>query len=387
VVLGVYAYFYSIAGKSIFVDNIFQMAVHGNYLLFAKRVMGTDHLDLSILDMLQSIGFFALPLAVAALVANKFLKTNGARQPNVALYGALCAGVALVLYLCTVPLDIAFRFVPLLAAAMLIGLTILSFRRPEMRMHAWPLAILWALAAGSLCRMFFRAISYHYGFYLLPPGLVALAIFLFGTLPALWPAKPRFKTLCAYSAVGMFGALAATHLMRSSVLYAMHPMEIRTPRGVMDVIAKQKFPKSMFFADAPPEEMFELPIGAYWKDVLELLSQLPRDARVLIVPHGASSLTFFSGLDDPYKDYVTAAPTLHGRFDDDEFLEKVKREPPDFIVKSKMDVSEYGQTGFGESYSKKTWAWLEPQYESVREYPPPLNGMALKYIVILKRKK
>ncbi len=387
IVLGVYGYFYSIAGKSLFVDNIFQMAMHGNYLLYATRNMGTDHRALSLLDMFQSIGFFALPIAIAALITQKILKSETVTRSNIALYGVPCAAAAFALYLFAVPLDIAFRFVPALGAGILIALTILSFRRPEMRASAWPLAILWALVVGSLIRMFFRTISYHYGFYLLPPGLVALAVVMFGTLPALWPAQPRFKTLCAYSAVGMFAALTLIHLRISSALYAQRTVEIHTPRGDMLVMAKQDVPKSTFFPDAPPGEKFALPTGAYWKDVLDFISLLPRDSRVMIVPHGASSLTFFSGLDDPYKDYVTAAPTLHGRFDDDEFLEKVKREPPDFIVKSKMDVSEYGQTGFGESYSKKTWAWLEPQYELLKEYPPPLNEMALKFIVILKRKK
>src|SRR5204863_1000276 len=48
-VVGVYGYFYAIAGKSLFVDNIFQMALHSNYLMYAKHLMGTDELGVSLL--------------------------------------------------------------------------------------------------------------------------------------------------------------------------------------------------------------------------------------------------------------------------------------------------------------------------------------------------
>jgi hypothetical protein len=169
----------------------------------------------------------------------------------------------------------------------------------------------------------------------------------------------------------MFLALAVAHASQSSQLYRLRTERIVTPRGEMTILGVQIVPLD--------GKRYQLPTGKYWHDVVDFLLGLPRNARVLIFPHGQSGLTFFAGLEDPYKDYVIIAPTLHGRFDDDEFLEKVKAEPPDYIVKSRLDISEYGQTAFGESYSQKTWAYLKPRYEPFKTYGPD-------YIQILKRK-
>lgn len=385
---GAYGYFYAIAGQSLFVDNIFQMAIHPNYLLYARRLMGTDNLGGALLEMVQSLGFFAAafiaPVAIAhAIHARKDPAPILSRMPLLAIG---CAACAFGLYSFQ-SLETAFRFVPVLSFGILAGVAVVLLKYKERRVHALPI-ILYAFAVGSLGRMFFRTISYHYGFYLLPPGLLAVAVFGFDTLPSLWRAQPQFKKLCAAATTGVFAALVISHLRISTHLYTQRTYPIETPRGKMIITPTEIIAKSWFMEMQPGERevIYPLPTAEYWNDIIQFLSKLPRDSRVLIVPHGSSSLTFFSGLDNPYKDYVTAAPTLKGRFDDEEFLEKVKREPPNYIIKSKMSVAEYGQAGFGKSYAVKTWEWLEPRYELDKEYPQPVKGASLKYIVRLKRK-
>ncbi len=369
-VLGVYGYFYSVAGKSLFVDNILQQALLPNYLLYAQKILGTDNLLVSLAAIVQSLLFLVIACAPAVVFERLIKRSQNQDWINSACLGVVCGFSALLLFM-TEKLEIAFRFVPALALAVVIGLVWRAYKNPEKRAECLPLAILWALVLGSLCRMTFRTISYHYGFYLLPPALPALAIFMFGTLPSFWPSRPRFRTLCAYTGIGIFIGLTANHLQYSLPAYAERTVQIATARGSMRIRANQ-------ILEFKGEHVL-VPTGDYWRDVIRFLLELPHDSKVLIVPHGSSALTFFCGLDNPYKDYLLCVPTLHGRFDDDEFLALVQAQRPDFIIRSAMDLSEYDQTSFGDSYSKKTWAWLAPQYDVFKIYGP-------RYIVILKRK-
>jgi hypothetical protein len=59
--LGVYGFFYAQAGKSLFEDNLFQMAMHANYQKYAKANLGTANLPESLIALGWSFSWRGLP--------------------------------------------------------------------------------------------------------------------------------------------------------------------------------------------------------------------------------------------------------------------------------------------------------------------------------------
>ena len=377
-VLSVYGYFYAIAGPALFQDNLFPFFSNVHYQHYARENMGTQDLGLSLIAMLQSIGFHAAAFAPAVLIgyyADSGFESKNALKIALMLLGGVCA--FLVYY--AQSLETAFRFLPVLCTAALIWLIVQAFKNEPRRAELLPAAILWTFALGSLLRMVLKTVSYHYGYYQLPPALVAMAVIYAATLPGLFPARPRMKIYCAAAILGLTAGIVVKHFTLSVAWFQERTMVLATERGQLVVLPGEVVPAN--------NRLYELPTGAYWADVLAFLTKLPRDSNVLIVPYGDLGLTFFSGLNDPYKNYLPFFPIEKGRFDDDDFLAKVKELPPDYIVDIKRPKTEAGQGYFGETYSVKTWAWLRPHYEVLKEYPTPRNGVALKYIQILKRKQ
>lgn len=375
-VLGVYSYFYSIAGPALFNDNLFPFLSNVHYQRYARQNMGTDDLGVSLIALLQSIGFHAAAIVPAVLVgfyADSRLTAKRALTVVLTLLG----GLAFLVYYVQ-SLETAFRFLPALGAAVLIGLIIQAFKNTQRRAELLPAAILWTFALGMLFRMLLKTVSYHYGYYQLPPALLAMFVFYVAILPGLFTARPRMKFYCAAAILGLSAGIVVKHFAISVSWFKEKTMVMATERGQLELYPMEVVPIN--------NRLYELPIGSYWTDVVAFLTKLPRDANVLIVPFGDMSLTFFSGLNDPYKNYPPFFTVENGRFDDDDFLAKVKALPPDYIVVIKRSKPEAELGYFGESYSVKIWAWLQPQYDVIKEYPEPRNGVALKYIQILKRK-
>ncbi|MEI6234698.1 MAG: glycosyltransferase family 39 protein [Planctomycetota bacterium] len=367
---GVFGYFYSIAGQSLFADNLFQLAFHPVYKLFALKTMGADNWPVSFTQLAISLAYLAAACLLPIILARFVEAPNGTSNQPLRIL-SLIAGVCAALLFWTENLESTFRFVPFLAAAIILQQLWVGIKSKDQRATLIPMALLWTFVIGSLTRSLFRTVSYHYGFYLLPPALPALAVFFFRVMPGWWPSRPSFKIISAYTCVGMFTGLILIHLQYSAPAYAERTAEIRTPRGSM-LIAKEQI---MMYEG----ERVRVPTGEYFQEIVAFLSALPKDTRVMVVPHGEAGLTYFCDLKNYYKDYISCVPTEKGRYDDAEFLTVVQAQPPDYIIRIALDLSEYNYTSFGQSYSKKTWAWLQPQYDIFKIYGP-------RYIVVLKRK-
>lgn len=378
-VLGVYGYFYAGAGAALFHDNLFPFLSNVQYRRYAQTNMGMQDVGQSLTSILQSLGFHAAALAPAILIGcfakfESFAKR--AWSVGLALLSGLCA--FLVYYLQS--LGTAFLFLPVLCVAVLIVLIvqILKDKDTARRAAILPVAILWTFAFGMLLRMLLRTVSFHYGYYQLPASFLAMIVFYAAILPAWLPARPQIKIQCTAAILGLTAALTVRHFQTSSDIYGKKSLLIKSDRGQLAL-----FPGEYVLIN---DRYYELPTGDYWKDVVNFLIELPRNANVLIVPYGDLNLTFFCGLNDPYKNYLPFFPIEQGRFDDDHFMAKVKELPPDYILYFRFPKVEAGQGYFGETYSIKTWAYLRPRYDLLKEYPTPRNGVALKYIQIFKLK-
>src|SRR6185369_11657694 len=121
--------------------------------------------------------------------------------------------------------------------------------------------------------------GYHYGFYLLPAGLIVWALLWFEWLTPIAHAShaPR------HTALGVFIGLIFAHAAVSQHYYAFHTVGVSGPRGEIRVI----------------DFMLEKPPGSFQQQAVEWLKQQPPNQRVLVLPQGAG-LSFISGHHNAY---------------------------------------------------------------------------------------
>ena len=295
----VYGWFYLQVGRSLFDDNLFQLVqlkpTATGFTLGA--FMGLTDLNQSLTLLATSIFLFALACAPVLLLARILKPGSPSTWRHDVSLAALCGLLAALTYF--IPrrveaLNLSFRFVPFLALSALAVLAVRAWKNPASKAAALPLAILWALVLGSLSRMFLRSVSNHYGFYLLPPAFVALAVFFFRSLPGYFPVQPRLRLFAACAGLGFFSAQVIQHTQQSLDLFATRNTRIDTPRGF---IALRDHDDMVL----PGGKILRFASGKYWTETVAFLSALPRSSKVLIVPQGQAGLAFFSGLEDPYR--------------------------------------------------------------------------------------
>ena len=241
-----------------------------------------------------------------------------------------------------------FRAAPLLLAAGVAWIVLARMHEGEGALEGrWrEHLIVWAFALGALPRIVLRTGVDHYGFYLVPPALVCVAIGMVHLLAhSHGPARSRRALELGASAVLAGVALGALGV---SYRYLTRPVtEIRTARGHWLVNA------------GGPEATF-----------VPLLGSMPPSTVGAAVPEGAG-IVFASGLtpvDDgqmAYLPMVLEEPGAERRI-----VEAWERRPPGVIVHWTEDQSAvFGYTGFGKDYGLVLAHWISERYTAVRRSP------------------
>ncbi|MCK6473725.1 MAG: glycosyltransferase family 39 protein [Planctomycetes bacterium] len=209
-------------------------------------------------------------------------------------------------------------------------------------------ALLLAFTLGACARIPLRAVAYHYGFYLIPVGLVAVAWGFCAWLPhARRYGHPRTLARCA--GWGALLGLIFSHAAVSRQAYATHTVEVAGAFGRMRLAAYGK----------------DGPIGEPLRETLKLMERLPPDARVLAVPQG-EGLIYFTGRANPYALTMYLPMDWSGTWNDEKIIAMWAANPPDAVLRLKYG-SEFGT--FGEDYAQAPWAWLRAHtafYSGVR---------------------
>jgi len=241
-----------------------------------------------------------------------------------------------------------FRSAPLLLAVGVAYIVLARMREGEGALEGrWrECLIVWAFALGALPRIVLRTGFDHYGFYLLPPALVCVAIGMVHFLARPHgPARSRRALEVGASAVLAGVALGALGV---SYRYLTKPVtEVRTARVHWLVNA------------GGPEAAF-----------IPLLDTLPPSTVCAAVPEGAG-IVFASGLtpvDDgqtAYLPMVLEDPRVERRI-----LEAWERTPPGVIVHwTENQSAVFGYAGFGKDYGLALARWISERYTVVRQLP------------------
>lgn len=183
----------------------------------------------------------------------------------------------------------------------------------------------------------------HYGFFLLPPGIVCLGVLVFEYLPRLAGGRPQQFASFGAAAVGLLlGTLVTPARTSASFFGDEEVVELRTPTTTM-----------LLHAGSP--ELTIVPI----------LQRYPAGTRVIAVPEGVG-MVFASGRrsGDPMSSYL---PMELPAAEESELLLKWKSAPPDVIVWWRRDERNHGYEGFGVDYAVRLAGWIEGHYAPVTD--------------------
>ncbi len=262
------------------------------------------------------------------------------------LAGGLSAGLALLLG----PPRL-FRALPL---ALLAGLALAFRDRREAAAapRAAALAVACAFGLGALPRIVLRAGAEHYGFYLLAPGLVALAALLAGEWPRRVAAGGRAVVGAAATAFLLAAALghaAATAEAARTAYGPGAPPLARGPRGALPV---------------------PLPYVGTVDEAVRFLGEQPRGSRALVLPQGAG-ITFLAGLQNALGSHQFLPLDFGGGWDEPRTIARLEAAPPDFVVVTAADTREYGKEGLGIDYGLELARWISSRYAPLQAWRSP----------------
>ncbi|MCZ7648432.1 MAG: glycosyltransferase family 39 protein [Planctomycetota bacterium] len=362
------------AGWGVVADNVLAL-VGSRFQAFTRFHMGLDRPESAGLAILLSAALLGACAGGVALLA-RLGRSERARPalrralalPAAALGVALYAGLGLEWFgldawVYMPALELPFRVLPWLALGVWTVLAWRFARQPESRAEALPELLLWTFAGALLGRLAFNAHAYHFGFFMLPPGLLVLAVFWFRTLNR-WSGGAS-GWLWRAGGLGMLLGLACGHLPESILVQDQRTVELSGPRGSLYAL----------------RQAHGVPVGEYYRATLELLKKLPPGSRVLALPEGAA-LTFLAGHPMPYGIYHFLPSDLVGDYAEDRLLARFEAEPPDVIVRVAFDLSEYGVRGFGVDYAPRCGAWIKEHYRAWQSIGAPGDDT----ILILKRR-
>jgi hypothetical protein len=309
--------------------------LNGGSRFYIRETMGVREIGISLLDVALSLAAWALVLTAAWWMARRDVGPRDRRL-------LVLAWVVLLVLPALILEPKFFRAAPFLLAATLLWIVVLRIREGEAALDGrWrEHLVVWAFALGALPRILLRTGVDHYGFYLLPPTLVCLAIGMSRYLGTSGGAALSARALATASSTVLAG-VALGGMVVSLPQLTKPVSDLRTARG-------------HWLVDPDGPEATFVPY----------LSTLPPSTVCAAVPEGAG-LIFAAGLtppDDGMLDYI--APHLHDPRIEREVLRAWAEKPPAFVISWGEDQSRvFGYAGFGQDYAVELARWISERYE------------------------
>jgi hypothetical protein len=304
----------------------------------------------------------AMGLSAALLVAVMLLSFLVSRMlsrrslPGPAAWGlATAVGLATLFAYRYWQLHVHFRVLPVAMTVAVTVLAVLYAKQPGRRREWLGHALVWVFGLACLGRIVLASRPQHYGFYLLPAGLVCVGLLFFDYGPRLsgsgvWPAR-----VFGAAGIGLLAASASLAFADSQRLFALHTYELDVPRGRLWIVNR-------WGLEGP---------------AVHALSRLPPETRLATVPEGAG-LLFFSGLREADSMFSYLPMEVVGPAGDDALLRRWKANPPDVIAWIGRPMAEFGSAGFGVDYARRSMSWVREEYE-------PATDPAAAIVLLLRR--
>ena len=341
VVLWVYGFFWLSVGPQLWRQNLLGVINPGSEK-FVLSVMGLLGLKGSLEGLALSGALLVATLAVAAAESAGLARHD---VPPLAGY-ALCVAVAVAAFAGYRfwQLHVHFRALPLLMAIVIAALAVLYGKKSERRSEWLTHLLLWVFGFAALWRILLNAKPQHYGFYLLPAGLLCFGVAVFAYGPRLAARGPWTTNVFAAAGIGVLASSVSLAIADSKEFYGLHTYEISTARGRLKILNRWRL-------EGP---------------ALDALSQLPRETRLLTVPEGSGFL-YFAGLrecDTMFSYLPMEVPDAQA---DEDLLSRWRSNPPEIVAWVGIPLAEFGSHGFGFDYAYRSMAWVHENYVAVSE--------------------
>ena len=209
--------------------------------------------------------------------------------------------------------------------------------------------ILFSISFILILRRVLNANPNHYGFFLLPLGLICYYIFFVELYPTL--ALNRFikmdskvKSRYFFSLSIFFALLIFPFIRQNYTMYERKAFTVSTNRGKISSFANLRSKR-------------------FWETVLYLVKNTPKDSTVFVIPQGVG-INFFSGRNNPTRVYRPHACR------EDILIQLLAEHRIDYIVILKRIFYEYGGVRFGIDCHRKAHAWIRDNYQLVKQFGP-----------------
>ncbi len=341
-VAAIYGGFYLSIGNALWLDNLGAL-FNASSRLYVRETMGLASVRESLANVAASLAALAFVSGLAWALGRLALRTS--MHPRRLAVATVALGLATFMVFAWLPVPVVFAALPLLEIGALGALALArplfgDGPTPDWRAHV----VLWSFALGLLCRIPLRASPMHYGFFLLPPSLVCLAILLYDYAPR--RAGPGTAFRQAFAAVGAGVLLGSTFTpISTSATYFANFNVVRL---------------------ATPTTSLLLPTGSPELTVVPILSRYPSTTRVAAIPEGIG-LVFASGLQsaDGMSSYLPME--LPDEVAEERLLSDWRERPPDLIVWWSRDEGNFGYKGFGFDYGVTVAEWISAHYAPVSD--------------------
>lgn len=337
----IYGGFRYAVGPGLWSDNLAGVVNEGSRR-FVLGVMGLGDPAGSLAAMGVSAALLAGTLGLSGLVARRLDRSNASSPAG------WCAttAVALATFLSyrVWELHVHFRALPLAMVAALVVLAVALSRRSSRREEWLAHLVLWVFGFACLWRILLNARPHHYGFYLLPAGLVCLAVLFFDYGPRLSGSGPWARRVFGACGLGLFAASITIACADSRQFDRLHTRDLATSRGHLRIL-----------------DRWGLEIAA-----VRALSSLPPDVRVAAIPEG-SGLLFFAAVNPADTMFSYLPMEVVGQRGDKEILARWRSNPPDVTVWVNIPLDEFGSSGFGRDYGNAFVQWLLKEYVALTD--------------------
>lgn len=282
---------------------------------------------------------------------------------------------ALSLSVCLYLLKLMHHFDQYLLMPLLIVLGICSyffrfmFGKDTYRKEYFSLFALFSIAFILILRIVFTATPNHYGFFLLPIGLICYYIFFVRLYPSfldrIISMDKKRKECYFFGLAVMLILLVFPFAKRNYVNYLRKNFIVITERGSI-----RSFNDTLTLR--------------FWEAVLYLKENTSTNSTVFVLPQG-ESINFFSSRDNPTR-YRSIYPKYFKMFSEDSFVDMLNENKIDYILLLNRFFFEYGGQCFGRDYGEEAYSWIRDNYKLIKTigaYPCVSNEFG---IAIFKRK-
>jgi hypothetical protein len=341
---------------------------HNVYFLVG---MGLDDFRANLILLLKMFVAIAAFIALASALDWAAQKTKANLRRLSPLLGlALAAGLwTQADRLPWADLPRALTLTTLLTAAGLLWKWFRLRRDPQAANPYFSLLLWSAFALGLLVKMFLNVRFYHYGFHLAMPAMLLLVLTLVWLWPSLLARTPQGGYLFQALALAALAVGAGHYGQISRQFYSFKDFPIGRGSDLILGYNREIHPRDFFFAEA-----------LQW-----LERQTPAAATLVALPEGTMLNYLARRLNPTPYIYFTKVELIS--FGENNILQALRANPPDYLVLEHVSSEDYGVGYFGDDprYGKSIMDWAANSYRLAVQIGPEPSSADQFFIQIFKR--